>query len=304
MKCPAGRSAIVRAVLAAGLWWAGGGMVSAAVGISTRFADVVLENVQVGRLYNLRAEKNVPYVIKNRGSASARVTVEVLPPQQSELMPGYEAVPDPAWVKVVPNELVLEGNGSGFAELLLQVPDDPRYVGRHFQAVLWAHASGEGMIGVGVKSRLRFSTGAGPQTLEEEKRRKAMMTLDFDFQPQTLFVDGAAPGVRLDLKESQGKSLKMTNRAETPVSFAVQSVPWDGRFSLPEGYEPAPDPSWLVADPGALDLEGLQVKIVRLMLQIPDGPSVKGKKYAFLVRARLASGVEVDSFARVFVTVK
>ena len=119
----------------------------------------------------------------------------MLSPDKKSLLPAQGDMPDTSWVKLVPNEIQLEGHGSGFAEILLEVPNDPKYVGRHFQVHIWAHTSEPGMLGAGVISRFRFSTGAGPETLKAEKRRKAMLTLDFDMTPQIIQLDDVEPGV-------------------------------------------------------------------------------------------------------------
>lgn len=277
--------------------------VFATVGLTSRFADVVLENTKVGQVYNLRKEFNVPYTLKNHSESPTAVALEIVIPEQPELSPNYEAIPDPAWLKIVPNQATIPGNGSTFAEIILQVPDDPKYVGRHYQAAIWSHTSGEGLIGAGVKSRLRFSTGPGPDTLKAEKARKAMMTLDFDMLPQTLYVNDVEVGSAFDVREKTGKSIKVTNRAETPVGFTFASVPWDGRYQL-EGFEPAPDPKWLTVEPGTLTLEGLMIKPLKMTLNIPDDKKQAGKKYAFLVKAQLTLGVEIEVVSRVFVTVK
>lgn len=285
------------------VWLFAGAPLWAGVGLVTRFADVILENVKVGQLYNLREVKSMPYTITNLSSLPINVTVEVKAPATGEVLEGYEAIPDPTWVKAIPQELSIGGNGSAFAELLLQVPDDPKYAGRHFQVILWAHTKDDGFVGVGVKSRLRFSTGAGPETLKEEKRRRAMLTLNFDMSPQSMYLSDVESGP-YDVKEMQDKSIKIINRAETAVGFTVKSVPWDGRFVPEPGYEPAPDPSWLKVDPEELEVDGLQIKVVKLALDVPDDKRHRGKRYAFLVKAQTRLGAEVETFTRVFVSMK
>ncbi|MBI4395645.1 MAG: hypothetical protein HY548_01025 [Elusimicrobia bacterium] len=294
---------ILIAACVSGLIGQGPLAVHSGVGLVTRFADVVLENVNVGQVYNLRSERSVPYTLKNRGSAPTKVVIEVLIPSAKELQPGYEAIPDPTWVKIIPNHLMLEANGAAFSEVVLEVPDDPRYTGRHFQAAFWAHSSDEGLIGVGVRSRFRFSTGPGPDTLKQEKQRKAMLTLDFDMLPQTIYLIDVEPGIRYDVKEEMGKSIKITNRAETALSFTLASAPWNERYSLPEGYEAAPDPAWLKVEPAEMDVEGLQIKVVKMFLEIPKANIHRGKKYAFMVKAQLQAGVEIEVLSRVYVTV-
>lgn len=274
----------------------------AGIGISTRFVDVVLENIEVGKIYNLRQLRNIPYTVKNRGSAAMEIAVEVVIPTKKEISNGYEGVVDPTWVRIVPNRIRVEAGAVGFAEMIIQVPDDQRYVGRHFQAKVIAKSVDTGMYVVQTESRLRFSTGSGPESLKEERKKMAMMSLDFDVTPDTLFLDGVKIGVKYDVKKETKKTVKVTNRAETPLKMKFTSVPYDSaRFPIQGEYEPAPDPSWLKFKQPMKEFDPETIESLEPILEIPKDEIHYGKRYVFLVKTDIVMGVDLEVFNKIYV---
>ena len=283
----------------------------AVIGLTTRFVDVVLEGLSLGGVYSLRAMKNVPYVVSNRGELPMEIVVEVMPPSSGDLQQSYEPIPDPSWVQVIPDRFNLGIGDSQFSEIVLSIPQDVKLQGRHFQAAIWAHAVDTGFMAVGVRSRLRFSIGQGPESLLAEKKRKAMLSLDLDLRPAKIYVLDVPVGEQeaydpYEDRKGSKRRLTVTNRAEDTVKLNFTSMPWDvryRRYTLPPGYEPAPDPAWLSFDPAKTDVEGEMIKGVRLKLKIPDKPEYRGKKYAFLISASIeGQAVPLELASLVFIT--
>jgi hypothetical protein len=292
------------AILAAGLTLGLNGALQAGIGLMSRFADVVLENMKPG-VYNLRALKNLPYVVSNPGDLKVDVLIEVLQPTKT--MEGYEAIPDPGWLQILPNRFTIEPRQNHFSDIVLSIPEDPAYVGRHFQATIWAHTVDTGMTGAGVNSRFRFSVGTlGPVSLVKEKKRKAMMTLDFDLKPESVSVYDVPLGRAVNLKEERRSSLKLTNRADDPLKVKLVSVAWAGELVMPSGYEAAPDPAWLTFKPVVATVKSLTIAEFLPVLKVPDDPSFLGKKYAFLVKAEVISkeSVPVEVYSKILVNVQ
>ncbi|OGS56027.1 MAG: hypothetical protein A3J79_11315 [Elusimicrobia bacterium RIFOXYB2_FULL_62_6] len=282
----------------------GGALASAAqakVGVGSKFADAVLENLAPGLSYNIRELRGIPYTINNVGDADQDVGVEVVRPAAGELQPGYEPIPDPNWIKLTPNQLRIPRGGTAFSDIIITIPDDPKLQGRHFQAAIWAHTVNTGLLGAGVKSRIRLSIGPGPDSLAAEKKRKAMVSLNFDVWPQALYVNEAEAGQRYDVKKLEKKSVKITNRGDQRLEVLVKAVPWTNINALPEGYE-AGDPAWLKFKPEMLKIKPDRVKDVKVILDIPA--EQKGKKLAFLFYLTLPSGTEISTVNRVLVEVK
>lgn len=277
--------------LAAAVLIACASMAWAKVGLSSKFVDVVIEGLKLGRAYNLREIKGVPYTVINRGDADSNVRVEPIPPTSRELMQGYEPIPDPSWIQITPPQHLLRPGGSGFSDIVINIPDDPSLVGRHFQAMVWSHAVDEGFLAAGIRSRLRFSVGAGPETLKKEKVKKAMMTLNFDIWPSSLYLSEVPAGQKYNAKKVK-KTFKITNRSDSPVRLILKSAAWDNSLNLPEGYVAAENPEWLELKPNDLTIKANRVKDVQLILNVPKEHA--GKKLAFRIVVEAGDGLPLS----------
>lgn len=275
----------------------------AAIGLSTRFVDVTLEYVPVGRPLNLRRLRNIPYTVKNTGSAPINVKVDVTLPKKDQIREGYEAIPDPTWIQIVPNIFTIPAGQTAYAEMVIQIPEKPEFTGKHYQSTIWAHTQNGGLFAAGTESNFKFSTGPGPETLKEEAKEKVMMTLDFDITPAEIYVSGVEPGKKVNLNSLIQKKLKVANRAATPIHLKFKSVPWSNQVILPAGYESAPDPSWLSLKPNDEIIKEDRIATIDPILTIPPGDEHRGKRYAFLVKADIVLGIDVDMFTKVLVTV-
>ncbi|MDD5657211.1 MAG: hypothetical protein PHF00_08145 [Elusimicrobia bacterium] len=294
-----------RILLAAAAWLLAPSCVSARIGLAARFGDVVIEGLEPGRTYDLREQVGVPFAVENRGDAQAEVTVEFELPSASVLAPGYEAVPDPTWFKAIPEKMTLGPHSLGYFELLVSIPDDPALKGKNYQVTIYAHTGPSGMFAVGVRNKLRFSIGPGPATLAEEKRKKSMQRLDFDVTPKAIYLNDVPTGVRYDVLKEGRKSIRVANYAEEPLRVALSVSPeWDRRFALPDGYEPMPDPSWLVFKSSIVVVAGGEIGQGLIELRVPDETGFKGKKYAAVVTTALEQGFWLDAPVRVFFETK
>lgn len=284
---------LAAACAAAGTAWA-------RIGLSSQFIDAVLGNLKPGRSYNIRELKGVPYTVKNRGDSPVDVLVDVVIPPKGYREP-YEPIPDPTWVQVRPARFRLGAGEAGYSDLIITLPEDDSLKDRHFVAQVWARTWDTGMLAAGVKSDIRFSVGKTPETLEEEKRRKAMVDLDYDFYPASLYVRKAAVGL-YDVKAGEKRSFKITNRAEKPLELVIKPIPWQSyTMTLPSGYEQIGGLSWVRFEPDRITVDPDTVKEVKVMLDVPK--ELKGRKVAFLVQLSLPIGVIVGAANQVYVEV-
>lgn len=278
------------------------GWLQAKIGLSTRFGDAVIEKLELGRSYNIRELRGIPYTVSNVGDDQVEIRLEVRVPKTKELQDNYEPIPDPNWIRLSPTRHVIAPGGTAFSDIIISLPDDPKLQGRHFQAGIEAFTLGDGMFGTGVKSRLRFSVGPGPETLKAEKVRKAMVTLNFDIWPPALYVEGAKAGEKYDAHKEEEKAFLITNRASESLEAMFKSAPWRGEGNLPEDTIPAPTPEWLSFKPETLKIKPMSVAQAQPQLNIPK--EYAGKKLAFLVQVVLPSGTVISETHRVFVTLK
>ncbi len=258
------------------------------VGLAARFGEVILEGVEIGRTYNLREKARIPFGIENRGDADTEVHIEFLAPPSKEVVEGYEVIPDPTWLKALPGRMQITAHTIGFFDLLLTIPDDPTLVGKHFQVNIRAQNSPTGLLGVAVENRLRFSIGPGPESLAAEKKRKKMSQLDFDVSPQVLYLKDIPVGKSYDVRNEQKKAIRIANFGQDVLEMQLGSVEWEKRLHMPEGYEPIPNPEWVVFKSSNVKVDGEAIEQTRMIIKIPDEPQYKGKKYAALVKTGLS----------------
>jgi hypothetical protein len=275
--------------------------VQARIGLSTQFIDVEFEGLKPGGVYNLRELRGVPYTVKNRGSDPVQVQVEAQTPKAVEAP--YEALPDPSWVELNPGTMRVDPESLGFSDIIIRIPDDPALNGRHFQATIWAHTVGTGMLAAGVNSRLRFSIGPGPDTVARRELADAVVSLNYDLWPNALYLTKAKTGALYDGKAAEGRQFMLTNRTEAELELVPKAVRWPvNSLPLPAGGWEAPeDLSWVRFEPSTAAVAGLSVEPVRVVLyNAPE--ALKGKKAAFLIQLRLPNGMVVNQTHRGFVT--
>jgi hypothetical protein len=275
-----------------------------ALGLAARFGDVVIENARIGQTYNLRDALKIPLGIENRSAVEVTVVIEFEKPEKKVMKESWEPIPDPSWLKSIPGELRIGPNAQGFFDLLLTIPDDPSLNGRHFQATIKARTSGTGLFGVAVENNLRFSIGPGPESLKEEKRKKAMAQLDFNVSPQSIYVNDVPLGVKYDAKGEQNKVIRVANYAKDPLPMKLTSEEWDQRLYKPAGFEAIPDPKWITFKKAEQNISPDQIGTFSMIITIPNDEKYRGKKFAALIRTGLSTGFWLDSPVSIFITTK
>jgi len=270
------------------------------IGITMRFVDVTLENVQPGDSINLRAMKNLPLVVLNpdKTGGGVDILIESLIPVAKETKPGYEPIPDPNWLKIVPDRYHLGPKASASSDMIVTIPNDPKLIGHHYEAIIWAHTTIKNRLesnGVvfqtGLRARVRMSIGTvGPAELQREKLLKKLASINVDFAvaPESLFVQNFPLGKWVDLKAERKMSFKIINQADDPVELRLTPVPPDPNINPQAGYENAPDPTWVEIQPRDLKVPGNSIKEVKFRVRVPDQPENRGKHYMFLIRTTLS----------------
>ncbi|MDP3541707.1 MAG: hypothetical protein Q8T11_04480 [Elusimicrobiota bacterium] len=272
----------------------------ALIGLAMRFGDVILEGVQPGRTYSLREAARVPLGVENRGDAEAEVIIEFSKPRKGNYSKDYEPIPDPSWIKAVPDRMTLAAHSVGFFDLMLTVPDDPKLLKRHFQVMVKARSGGTGLLGVAVENRVRFSVGPGPQSIAAEKKQKAMQRLDFDVTPRELYLVDVPVGKAWDARKEVKKSIRVANYAADPLTVVMASDAWDERIPLPEGYAKIPDPAWIRLKTSTISVGTDEIVQASVVVLVPDKPENRGKRWASTIRTGLASGFWLDAPVKVF----
>jgi hypothetical protein len=270
------------------LLFLGNSVAWAKLGLAVRFPEIEMENVSPGSVINVRQIRGVPYVVINGSDHAIDVKVDpeipVPGPAGSKL--DFEPVPNPEWLKIVPNHFKLGPGDIGSAEVILSVPDDPKLVGRHFQVNIHAGSDGAEEIAVGINSFIRFTVGAlGPSSAKKEKNRMVLSALDLDMTPSVHRLENVPLGKTVSLKELKNILLKVTNRGNDPIKLMLTSVRTDNT-QKETGWD-VPDPAWLKISSPHMKIKPDQIKGTDFTLTIPDVPENKGKKFLFLIQAEM-----------------
>jgi hypothetical protein len=276
--------------------------VHAGIGLRVRFTEAIIEGLNVGYTYNIRELGRLPYTVINDSDKEVEVETVVEVPNEKQLMENYEPIPSVDWIKVVPSRVKLLPGEEKSADVIIAIPPDERYANRHFQAMLWSYTvsiGGEvGMFNVGVRSRIRFSTGKAPERLRKEKVRRGLYTytLNLDLTPASLYLFDIEPGRKYRLSELTEEKLKLTNRGD--VKFKVKFlcvVPstTTAAVSLPAGYECIPDVSsdgvcrWIKISPQEFVIKPNTIKEINLTVEIPKEEKYYNKKYMCLIKGEV-----------------
>lgn len=270
------------------------------IGLGMKFGDVILENVQMGRTYDLRDVAHVPCGVENKGDADEDVALEFARPRASYVSKDYEVIPDPSWFKAVPAKMRIAAHSIGYFDVLLNVPEDPKLKGRNFQVTVKAAIVGTGLLNVAVENRVRFSIGPGPESVQAEKKKKAMQQLDFDVTPSEVYVRELPVGHQYNVRKETKKSIRVANFSPDELAVVMSVEKWDPNYPLPEGYEPIPEPGWIRMERSTVTVAGDAIAQANLIVEIPDEAKWKGKRFAAMVKTGLTTGFWLDAPVKVY----
>ena len=128
-----------------------------AAGLSTGFSEVILENLELGKVYSTKEVAGLPLVVVNTGDEAVDLKIELLLPQESELKEGFEPIPDLGWIKLEKTEFKnIKPDEAATTDVIITIPDDEQYLGKKYQVFIWSHTVGK-RVGVGLKSKLLFT---------------------------------------------------------------------------------------------------------------------------------------------------
>jgi hypothetical protein len=280
-------------------------------GIAVRFAEVILEDLEPGGVYNLRATKGLPYTVMNNYEGIRDIEILITRPDAADCEQGYEPIPDIAWVRVIPDNFRLNYRENAYCSIIISVPWNEEYRSRHFQVGILARVKPDPFAkGVAIVPQvrywLRFNVGTkAPETIEMARKRKKFMTLNFHLEPDSLYLRDIETGKQIILGKKGIPALKVVNIGPEKLKLEFKSVPWNKRFGISEGYEPTPEPAFLRCAKETVGVKPDHIVNVPLVLEIPDEPEYRGKKYVFIIMAKLKeTEVPLEIFSRIYVETK
>lgn len=283
--------------------------VYADVGLRTKFADIVLANLDIGKSYSLRDIRGLSYIVMNSGTEPTEIEIYTESPQKEKLKEGYEAIPDPSWVKVFPKTVKLNPQEEAICDIILTIPNDKNLIGKHYQVSIIAKTvppeGGTFYLGASLENRLRFSIGVGtPESMREEKKRMIKLELDFELFPRNLFLDDIIIGKMINIRKEKGTTLRLINKTNKHITFKFQSIHWKEGFKHNPEYTPA-EPQFITINPKIVKVEPDSIKPLNIFIRFPKDQSYSGGKFVFLIKGEvLGYGVPLEVYSQVYVTTK
>jgi hypothetical protein len=258
---------------------------AAASGLRTPFGEVVIRNLRIGQTYSMYKLVNLPLRVVNTGGEPTDIRIETV--RASALTPGYEPIPTLDWVKVDQGTFTVAPGREAVTDLIISIPNDPKLLGRRFQADIWTHSVDHRAYLVGLKSRLLIHVDSTPPSEEELKKKfvdERLADLDFSISPMNAEAVGVQIGREVDLRKEHKLVIKVVNPNDRTLNFRVRSIPVaESMILAPAGYTEARDPSWLKADKDVVKIEGSSIASLGLKLTIPNEPELRGRDLFFIV---------------------
>ena len=223
-------------------------------------------------------------VVENAGAESVEVGSAVSIPPPGELLVGYEALPDPSWVRLDGASRTLAPGEMGGMDVVVSAPNDAGLDGRQFQFDCRHRGRDAGGGGLTLKTRLLFAVGEGdpPEVLKDPPE-------GFLLTPTRAAVVNVALGRRFPLVAGAG-GLKLVNAGPREAKVRLSTLrTWPEDVEVPDGYARAPNPRWLTTGP-PLTLKAGAVTAARLELLVPDEPRYRARRWTFLVAADADAG--------------
>lgn len=145
--------------------------VANAGGLSTKFVEVTLENLELGKIYSVKEKTGKTLVIKNTTEdKTVDIAMEPEAPVDYNLVEGYEPIPDISWVVIEKSYFTDVGPGKeAETDILISIPDDEALYGKKYQVYIYSHTAGTAAtFRMGLMSRLFLHISEKPSAASEK----------------------------------------------------------------------------------------------------------------------------------------
>lgn len=272
-----------------------------ALGISTDFNNIYIENLKIGSEYNLTKISNFPVRVKNDSDDVVKIIVKPVFPQEGRVKEGFEIIPSTSWITFSKTELEVGSQEYAVTDLIISIPDDENLLGKKYQVNIGAYItevkskSGFLTIMPGIEGRFFFSIA--PVKIKE---KIDSVDLSFEAVPKEIF------SVLKSSFQFIG-NVEIKNFSKKMCKYEIKQVSVDeGGMSLKEGYEKLPS--------------GFKIIITKQKFKIKKGKSAtfgvyvelksdisgnySGKKFMSVIEVKtLGKGVTGQRFVKLFLEI-
>jgi len=278
-------------------------------GLSTSLGEVVVENLQVGQTYSLKQLANLHLTVTNNCDDSVALKMDILSPDSTELKKGSRPIPDITWLKLSQGSFVLGPNEIALSDITLSIPDENQYLGKKYQVTIWSHTvglPGRAMsLGLGLKSRIIFTTDTA-RAPANKIVKSSDASVELVLKPENMFLDDVEPGKMYDPEAQKGSVLTVSNHSGHEQLLRLRSLTVGNSVTaLTEGYEDAPDASYLKFSENEFVLPPFGTKEVRVYLDFSRRTEYCDRRFMFVIHAYVVGEkVSAGVYSRVYASVK
>ncbi|MFH1258507.1 MAG: hypothetical protein ABII74_01610 [Elusimicrobiota bacterium] len=279
--------------------------------IGTNFAEVKVEGLQIGQTQSLKQIANMPFNVISMADEPVDLKLWAEMPKLEELKPGYEALPNPDWVKLEKETLKLLTRETGTSDIYITIPKEKRYLGKKYQVYIVVETvppKGKGFIvfGVSLKGRLLITTADKIVKLETAE---PVQEVNFLLRPWEIIIPSLEAGKFYNLYEEMGISLSLENPHNQSYCFRIESLTANqAEVELPGGFEDTPSSDFLHFDSTNVRFKKSGKEEIKVFFKFPNEDSYRNKKYLFVIRASLIDEKtgkrQVSVYSRVYVQTK
>jgi len=262
-------------------------------GIRTDFGDVLIENLGIGRTYNLRDLAGVPFKITNSGAATVDLQCDVQSPLEGmigekRIKEGYKPIPSNDWVKMSQTKFIVPSGESALTDILITIPNDTSLYGKKFQASIYSRTMGVGGLNLGVWSHLLLDIALSPedQARVEKNRKKGLPTgMEYSLIPDKVLLENVPLGKTLNIKKQFKRTIMLANAGTINAKIKATVVRFgDTPLTPQQGYEGSDQTGWLKLGKTIFDIEPSSFDDPGIEISLPNDKTLHGKKLMFVIK--------------------
>lgn len=209
-------------------------------GLKTNYTKFIADNLPIGHTLSMKKIANAPLMVGSNYDVPVIITIQ--PKLPKKLQPGYEAIPDPSWIRIEADTVTVPANSSVELDVMVSIPDDPKYFGKKYQCDLNIYTGGDAEVrgmfryGFQITGMFLFSVAPGRN---EEALASAMQSpanAQYTITPPQVVLWNVKAGQTVEVKSQENKWLELANTSRKKQTYRLASVnPADTGFSIFEG---------------------------------------------------------------------
>jgi hypothetical protein len=264
----------------------------AAGGIRTDFGNVTVENIGIGKTYNLRDLAGIPFKVTNTGASTVDLLISPEIPTMDQIREnakgaGFLPIPSKDWINPIQRNFLVPSGESAYTDLIITIPNDPSLYGKKFQGSIFSRTNTPGILNVGIWSHLFFIFVPNPEEqakIEKSRQKGIVEGLEYTLLPDKIFLESCPIGKTVDVRKTVKRTIMIANSGTVTAKLKSAVVALkDTPLSVQTGYEPG-NPAWLKIREPNFEIEPSDFHDPGLSVVLPNDPTLRGKKLMFVFK--------------------